>query len=120
MTVACLEALALRDAVRGSTPDTRSYFRKVAAIVAVPWSITVGEDFRYPEVQGTRPGGTRFLHWYIGRVHRMSHHDPRVFGAFLKVMNMLAPPPSLLAPSIAWRVLRPVPRPPLSQPAVAR
>jgi hypothetical protein len=39
-------------------------------------------------------------------VHRATHRDLVVYDAFLKVMNLLAPPASLFAPPIVLRVLR--------------
>ena len=48
----------------------------------------------------------RFVNWYLGRLHVDAHEDPVVAVAFQRVMNMLAPPPSVLRPRIALRVLR--------------
>jgi hypothetical protein len=40
------------------------------------------------------------------RLQVTARHDPVVAGAFLQVAGFLAPPPSLLHPGIAFRVLR--------------
>ncbi len=43
---------------------------------------------------------------YVTLVHRATHHDPVVYDAFLKVMNLMQPPTSLMHPKLIWRVLR--------------
>ena len=65
-----------------------------------------GNDLRFPGVEGPRSRMTRFINWYVGKLHRAAHHDAEVSVAFLKVVNLLAPPPSIMRPSIMWRVLQ--------------
>jgi len=48
----------------------------------------------------------RFLNWYIGKLHLAAHNDAQVSIAFLKVINMVAPPPSMLHLRILWRVFK--------------
>ena len=48
----------------------------------------------------------RFINWYIGKLHTAAQHDEQLTNAFLRVANLVAPPPTLLSPSVAWRVLR--------------
>ena len=67
----------------------------------------MGEDFRFRETEGRKAPGTDLINAYVARVHRATHHDPVVYGAFLKVMNLMAPPTSLFRPHLLWRVLRP-------------
>jgi 2-polyprenyl-6-methoxyphenol hydroxylase-like FAD-dependent oxidoreductase len=83
----------------------RGFFRQVARVVDIPWQLAAGEDFRYPEVEGVRPRGTALINAYVAQVHRATHHDPVVFSAFLKVMNLIEPPTSLFRPHIVRRVL---------------
>jgi 2-polyprenyl-6-methoxyphenol hydroxylase-like FAD-dependent oxidoreductase len=107
MTVAALEALALRACLaRGDSGLARRFFREVARIVDVPWSISVVGDLRFPEVAGRRGVRVRLLNWYLPRLHRAAHADATVSGAFLRVANLLAPPSELLRPAILVRVLR--------------
>jgi 2-polyprenyl-6-methoxyphenol hydroxylase-like FAD-dependent oxidoreductase len=84
----------------------KSYFKRVAKIVDVPWQTAVGEDFRFPETKGKKALGTDLVNWYVAKVHRATHHDPVVGAAFLKVMGMLEPPARLFQPNILWRVFR--------------
>ena len=47
-----------------------------------------------------------FINGYVGMIHKATQKDPIVHKQFLKVMNLLATPTSLLHPRIVWRVLR--------------
>lgn len=82
------------------------FFRRAAKVVDVPWQLAVGEDFRFPQTVGKRPAGVDQLNRYVAMVHRATLRDPEVTRAFLRVMNLLAPPASLLAPSVMLRVFR--------------
>ena len=42
---------------------------------------------------------------YTARVHRAAQRDAVVYRQFAQVMNLLAPPESLMAPRILWRAL---------------
>ena len=84
----------------------RPFFKRAAKVVDSPWQLAVGEDFRYPETQGHKAPGTDVINAYVTRVHQSSHHDTVVYGQFLRVMNLMAPPASLFKPAIMRRVLR--------------
>ncbi|MBK8905386.1 MAG: FAD-dependent monooxygenase [Anaerolineaceae bacterium] len=109
MTSAALQAaeldalLARRPALEGIA---RPFFKRAAKVIDVPWQLAVGEDFRFPQTTGPKPPGTDFINRYVAKVHRATLHDEVVGEAFLKVMNLMAPPPSLFHPRILWRVLR--------------
>jgi 2-polyprenyl-6-methoxyphenol hydroxylase-like FAD-dependent oxidoreductase len=107
MTVAALEALALGECL-ATGPDhlARRFFRQAGAVVDVAWRVSVGGDLRLPEVEGKRTLIMRFINWYLDKLHIAAHADPVVAVAFQKVINMLVPPPSILHPRIALRVLR--------------
>jgi 2-polyprenyl-6-methoxyphenol hydroxylase-like FAD-dependent oxidoreductase len=105
MTVAAQEALALQQCLRaGSNNLARRFFEATARIVDIAWDIAVGNDLRHPQVDGARPPMLRFINWYIGKLHLAATRDSRLATAFLEVVNMMVPPPSLLSPTIAWRV----------------
>ncbi len=107
MTSAALQAVALRDClVSGGAPLWLRFFRRAGRVVEAPWSIAVGADLGFPETEGPRGPMTKFLNWYVGKLHRAAHRDPVLSLAFHRVANLVAPPPSILAPAIAWRVLR--------------
>lgn len=110
MTSAAMQAAALGAllAERGGRIDriARPFFRRAAQVIATPWQLAVGEDFRWPEASGPRPLGAGLLHRYVDLINRASHADPVVCQAFLDVMNLLAPPASLFAPRVLLRALR--------------
>jgi 2-polyprenyl-6-methoxyphenol hydroxylase-like FAD-dependent oxidoreductase len=108
MSVAALEAEVLAaEAAQGSDADlAQRFFRRAAAVVDIPWSISVGNDLRMPETVGPRNAGVAFINWYMGKLHRAAHSDPVVAMSFYRVANLLAPPPSVMAPGVAWRVLK--------------
>jgi 2-polyprenyl-6-methoxyphenol hydroxylase-like FAD-dependent oxidoreductase len=82
----------------------RTFFRRAARVVDIPWMVTAGEDFRYPEVEGPRPPATDLINRYVAQVHRAASEDEEVYRAFLYVMNLAKAPPSVFAPATAVRV----------------
>ncbi len=72
----------------------------------MPWQLTVGEDFCYPETNGKKAAGTNLINAYASKARLATQRDRVVYGAFLKVMNLMAPSTSLMRPDILWRVLR--------------
>ena len=107
MTVAALEATTLQQCLaQGTEQLPQRFFQRASKVVDVPWSIAVGGDLRIPQVEGERTPMVRFLNWYIGKVQIAARYDPVVTLAFAKVNNLVAPPPTILHPRIALRVLR--------------
>jgi 2-polyprenyl-6-methoxyphenol hydroxylase-like FAD-dependent oxidoreductase len=109
MTSAALQAQALDQILkkRRSLHDLwRPFYREAAKVVDTPWQMAVGEDFRYPETEGPKSVWTDFLNSYVLRVHIATHHDREVYAQFLRVMNLIDPPASLLAPRVLWRLWR--------------
>jgi hypothetical protein len=105
MTVAAEEALTLQQCLRaGSNGLARRFFRAAAKIVDIPWEIAVGNDLRHPRVKGARPPMLRFSNWYIGKLHVAAARDSTLAAEFLKVVNLIMPPSSLLSPAIVRRV----------------
>ena len=82
------------------------FFKRAARVIDIPWQLAVGEDFRFPETTGPKPPGTDLINRYVTKVHQATLHDEVVGMAFLRVMNLMAPPQSLFHPRILWRVLR--------------
>jgi 2-polyprenyl-6-methoxyphenol hydroxylase-like FAD-dependent oxidoreductase len=114
MTVAALQALALREQVqRVGSAEPRRWLRRVARIVDAPWDVVVGGDLAFPDVEGPRTTKVRLLGAYVARLHAGASRDPRLAVAFARVMALVDPPTSLLRPDTAVRVLRggrPAPR----------
>jgi len=108
MTVASLEADALDNCLSEGHKQQlyKRFFQEASEIIDIPWELTVGNDLSFPEVEGRRTLMTRFLNWYIDKLQIAACKDAKVSVAFLKVINMLAPPPSILHPAIIWRIIK--------------
>ncbi len=108
MSSAILQAAALDKilAQNAVAPEllARTFFKAAAKVVDIPWQLSVGEDFRFPQTTGPKPGGVDLINRYVAAVHRATRFDPEVGRAFLKVMNLLEPPTSLMKPGMMWRV----------------
>lgn len=112
ITVSALEVEALDRALmqhhgEASTGLARAYFSATAKRIDHAWMVAAGEDFRYSGVAGPKAPGTRFVNWYVGRIHRATHADPEIAAAFVKVLMSLEEPMSLLQPRIALKAMRP-------------
>ena len=108
MTVAALQALALRDHLRpGSTLRTRSVLRALAASDRRAVGLAIGADLSVPEVRGPRPPRRRFANGYVRRLQAGAASDPELSRAFVRVTGLIHPPEALLRPAVALRVLRP-------------
>jgi 2-polyprenyl-6-methoxyphenol hydroxylase-like FAD-dependent oxidoreductase len=107
MTVAALQAVALRDEVRpDGAADPRRWARRVAAIVDAPWDVVVGGDLAFPPVDGPRTPKVRLLGAYVARLHAAAAVDPLLAIAFARVMALIDAPASLVRPGTVVRVLR--------------
>jgi 2-polyprenyl-6-methoxyphenol hydroxylase-like FAD-dependent oxidoreductase len=93
--------------------------RTVAETNAGAWMVATGEDLRWHGTVGASPSAAdRVVRRYLDRVVTAAATDPVLYRAFFRVVAMLAPPTSLMRPSIAWRVLsRRHPGPPTTPPA---
>jgi 2-polyprenyl-6-methoxyphenol hydroxylase-like FAD-dependent oxidoreductase len=105
MSVAALQAAALEQSLATGRLSARDFFSRAAKVVESPWSIAAGADLRIPETVGPRSKAVAFINWYLSKLHRAAHRDGAASVAFLKVANLVAPPPSLMHPKIALRVL---------------
>jgi 2-polyprenyl-6-methoxyphenol hydroxylase-like FAD-dependent oxidoreductase len=106
MSVAATEAQALGEAVQAGIEGLgQRFYARARTIVDIPWTIATGEDLRFPQIEGPRPPGFRLVNRYLERVHAAASDDQVVCRRFFDVLNLLAPPASLMSPSIACRVL---------------
>lgn len=107
MSSAALQAAELQKCLlAGDGQLAKRFFKAAGGVVDAPWTMAVGGDLRYVEVEGQRSGMVKFVNWYIGKLHIAAAGDPKVARAFHRVANLLDPPPSLMQPSIALRILQ--------------
>ena len=107
MTVAALEALALRDCLSSGTRDlARRFFRAVAAPIRQAWELSANPDLSLPEIDGTPPLLTRLLNAYVDRVLTAAEYDTAAAEQFFRVTSLIDPATRLLRPEIMWRATR--------------
>ena len=107
MTVAALEARALRDGVSGRDPSGKRVMAALARIVDVPWQLAAAADRPFlPAGRNGRHHQTP-LDRYVERVLIAATRDPAAGRAFLRVSGLLDPPRALFSPDLLRRTLRP-------------
>ena len=107
MTVAALEALTLRRLVAEGTGDLpRRFFRAASKDIDVPWTLAVGGDLRFPQVEAKRQPGDGLVNRYLERYRAAASVDPVLGLTFLRVANLIDPAARLLSPGHMIRVFR--------------
>ena len=105
MSVAALDAVALRDCLRrGVTDLPRRYFRATAKAIGVAWRTGATSDLAFPEVQGRRTPLMRITNRLVELVLTASESDAVIGTQFFRVTGLLDPPTRLLRPSFLYRV----------------
>jgi len=106
MTVAAMEAIALRDQLRKSrVPDPREFFRELGTIINTPWEISTSGDLDFPGVTGDRPLKVRMGNAYMARMQYAATKDPSITDAFMRVAGLIDPPTALMRPRLLAKVL---------------
>ncbi|MET0897161.1 MAG: 2-polyprenyl-6-methoxyphenol hydroxylase-like oxidoreductase, partial [Mycobacterium sp.] len=107
MTVAALDAVALRDCLgRGLADLPRRYFRASAKPIAVAWRMAAASDLNFPAVQGRRPPSMRIITRLVDWALTAGESDPVVAVRFFKVNGLIDHPVHLLHPVVVSRVVR--------------
>jgi 2-polyprenyl-6-methoxyphenol hydroxylase-like FAD-dependent oxidoreductase len=99
-------ALDASDAGPADAELWRAFYRRARKVIANPWAIAAGADFVHAETTGPKPPGTDLVNRYVARAIVAAQRDDAVSEAMWSVQGLVAPPPSLMRPAIAWRVLR--------------
>jgi 2-polyprenyl-6-methoxyphenol hydroxylase-like FAD-dependent oxidoreductase len=108
MTVAALQALALRDHLTtGIAARSPRVLRALARVIDGPWEMAIGADLAVPGVDGRRTPRRRILGAYVARLQAAAADDPALSRAFMRVTGLVDRPQAILRPAIALRVLRP-------------
>jgi 2-polyprenyl-6-methoxyphenol hydroxylase-like FAD-dependent oxidoreductase len=106
MSVAAMQALALRDTLaEGDHELSRRFFRAAAKPIDIAWQLAVGGDLGLPEVEGPRPPALQVINAYLGRLLSAAERDPVLVEQFARVSHLLDPPTKLLRPGVLRRVV---------------
>ncbi|WP_046468579.1 FAD-dependent oxidoreductase [Allosalinactinospora lopnorensis] len=106
MSLAGLEALALRDCLKHSKHNLpHRFFRAAATPIGVAWQSAAAADLALPGVEGSQPLSMRVLAPYLRRLQAEASHDAVLATQFIRVAFLLDPPARLLRPAIMLRVL---------------
>ncbi|WP_445183030.1 FAD-dependent oxidoreductase [Pseudonocardia sp. Cha107L01] len=106
MTVATLQAYALRDCLaEGDTDLPRRFFRAAARSIDTAWQLVLGGDLALPQVSGRLPLTARLANAYLDRLFAAARDDSALVEQFARVSWLVDPPRKLLRPSIVRRVL---------------
>ncbi|ORA10463.1 FAD-dependent oxidoreductase [Mycobacterium arosiense] len=104
MTVAALEALALRDCLSCGAQDLAlRFFRAAAVPIRQAWELSANPDLCLPEIEGTAPLLTRLLNGYIDRILTVTEYDAVAVDRFVRVIALIDPASRLLHPRMMWR-----------------
>lgn len=108
ITVAALEALALRGVLRSGSDDVpRRFFDLAAKPIGDAWRFAVGGDLHLPPeiVPGHRPVRMRAMQGYIDRAHAAAENDPVMAWRILDAMGFAESGESLFTADSVRRVV---------------
>jgi 2-polyprenyl-6-methoxyphenol hydroxylase-like FAD-dependent oxidoreductase len=104
MSVAALEAIALRDCLtRGAGDLPRRFFRAAARPIRRAWQLAAAADLALPEIDGKPSLMTRLCNGYVDRVLTAAEFDSAALDQFVRVTSLVDPATQLLRPSMVWR-----------------
>lgn len=107
MTVAALEASALRDCLSCGAEDLAPrFFRAAAGPIRQAWQLSTNPDRNLPEIDGAPTLVARLLGRYIDRVLTAAEYDAVAVNQFARVTSLVDPPTKLLRPGMIWRAAR--------------
>ncbi len=111
MTVAALQAAALRECLAGGTRDLpRRFYRSAADALRLPWLFSTLADRSMPQVPGTRPALAALLGKSFRATMRAAATDAEVATAVWNAVSLTASPAALARPRVVAATLRNWPR----------
>ncbi|WP_375515630.1 hypothetical protein [uncultured Nostoc sp.] len=116
MTTAAIGAFTLDKCLRKQLsrhPDgnlvglSQSFQKQLSKIIAIPWLMATGEDFRWHTTVGGRPNlMTKLMQQYLDQVLLLATENPDIHRLFLEVMHLLKPPSVFFHPNVFRQVLQ--------------
>jgi len=116
MSVAAMDAEMLDTLLgeytgRALTGFADAFQKRLAKLVAIPFALATADDLQQPTVEGVVSGQeqswlVKQVGLYFRALINVIDSDPVVYTQFVKVMNMMDTPNSLMTPNIIWRVAR--------------
>jgi 2-polyprenyl-6-methoxyphenol hydroxylase-like FAD-dependent oxidoreductase len=116
MTTAALGALTLDESLSKQLSRhadgnlvglSQSFQKQLSKIIAVPWLMATGEDFRWHTTVGGRPNWmTQLMQYYLDQVLLLAAQSPDIHKLFLEVMHLLKPISVFLHLSVLRQVLQ--------------
>lgn len=104
MTVAALQAVALRECLAEGREDLpRRFFAAASAVIDVPWQQAVNNA--HVQLGIPQPSGQRVVGVYIDALIAAAADDPLLAGRLFNVSGLIDPPAALVRPDVALRVL---------------
>jgi 2-polyprenyl-6-methoxyphenol hydroxylase-like FAD-dependent oxidoreductase len=114
MSVAALEAVALRDCLtRGDGDLSRRFFRAAAKQVGWAWAANRRRGWMLTQsarsssvlIEGRHSMSMRFASWCTDKLLTAAEEDIVITEAFFRVLNLVDPPNRMLHPAVMVRLL---------------
>jgi 2-polyprenyl-6-methoxyphenol hydroxylase-like FAD-dependent oxidoreductase len=114
MSVAALEAVALRDCLAHGDADlSRRFFRAAARQIGWAWAanrrrgwmLTKGAKSSSAPIDGRHSLSMRFANWCTDKLLIAAEEDIVITEAFFRVLNLVDPPNRMLRPAVLIRLL---------------
>jgi 2-polyprenyl-6-methoxyphenol hydroxylase-like FAD-dependent oxidoreductase len=105
ITMALLEAVALRDCLsRGDADLSRRFFRAAAQRIGPIWAANQANDLYMTKADGRRSISQRLVTWRLDKTLTAAENDPVLTERIFRVTQFIDPPTTLLRPSFAMRL----------------
>jgi 2-polyprenyl-6-methoxyphenol hydroxylase-like FAD-dependent oxidoreductase len=106
MSVAAMQAVALRESLAGGDAGLAPrFFRAAAKPVNLAWQLAAGGDLAITSATTKLPFPARAGNAYVNALQAAAEHDPVLVRQFFRVSGLLEPPASLMRPGILLRVI---------------
>jgi 2-polyprenyl-6-methoxyphenol hydroxylase-like FAD-dependent oxidoreductase len=106
MTMATLEALALRDCLLGGNADVaQRFFRAAAHHIGPTWAFNQARERTPSPVRSRRSMSRRLANWTMNKAFKAAENDIVLTERFARVNNLIDPPTRLQDPALMARAI---------------